>query len=113
MSDADASGAGRQRGPLRPDWGEDWAELACDRCGASWVGPIGEACDWCAVALERMRVWQAEKLLQPELPDRDDARRRHSLEAWAERLARGVEAELITAAEARAAFDRHKDRRSA
>lgn len=107
MTDGHAlDGVGRQVGPLRPDWGEGWAELECDHCGAGWVGPIGEPCAWCAVSLERMRAWQADKLLHPELPDRDDCRRARALKAWAGRLARGVEAELIDADAARRAWKR-------
>ena len=44
----DLPGHGRQAGPLRTEWGDGWAELKCDRCGAGWTGPIGEECGWCA-----------------------------------------------------------------
>lgn len=40
-------GRGFQNGPLRPDWGDGWADLRCDRCGATWVGPLGEVCSFC------------------------------------------------------------------
>lgn len=99
-------GFGEQHGPLRPDWGQGWAELQCSVCEATWVGPIGEPCTWCVDALDNMRRWQAEMLLDPDLPDPDDERYQAALEAWAERLGRGVVAGLITQDQATASIKR-------
>jgi hypothetical protein len=48
-------GYGRQIGPLREDWGNNYAELECDDCGATWVGPIGEVCGHCVERLDEPR----------------------------------------------------------
>jgi hypothetical protein len=99
-------GIGQQTGPLRPDWGDGWADLVCDRCGAGWTGIIGEECWWCWRALERMRQWQAELTLTPPEIDADDERYVGAMEAWAERLAVAVDAEIITEAQADRAWQR-------
>lgn len=49
------SGHGYQAGRMRPDWGDDCAELECDNCHAGWVGPIGETCSWCLQAADEPR----------------------------------------------------------
>jgi hypothetical protein len=99
-------GYGMQVGRLRPDWGPRFADLECCLCEATWVGPIGEQCSWCADALDNMRAWQAEMLLRPELPDHDDQRYDAAVEAWAGRLGRGIAADLITEPQATAAIQR-------
>ncbi len=50
-----SGGHGQQTGPMRPDWGDRHAELTCDHCGATWVGPIGETCGWCVKAVDEPR----------------------------------------------------------
>jgi hypothetical protein len=77
------------------------------------VGPIGEPCSWCTDALDNMRQWQAEILLRPELPDADDDRYEAAVQAWAERLGRGVRAELITESQMVAAISREVRRMAA
>ncbi len=72
-----------------------YRDLRCVSCSATWFGPPGEPCSWCVEALERMRHDQAEILLRPDLPDVDDARYAAGVMAWGERLARGIDAELI------------------
>lgn len=104
------TGVGRQRGALRPNWGASWADLACDRCGATWTGPIDEACAYCAIAEARLVGYQAEILLHPELPDIDDVRRACAVEAWGERLARGVHAGIVKPTQAAHAYEREKRR---
>jgi hypothetical protein len=97
-------GIGRQAGPLRPDYGPDWAELACDQCSATWVGRIGDPCDWCEKALERMRQWAGEDALRPPEVDPDDIRYDARMAAWAGRLRRAVSVGLILEADAVAAL---------
>lgn len=106
-------GFGEQHGPMRPDWGPRFADLECSVCEATWVGPIGEPCSWCRDALEHMQQWQAEILLDPELPDVDDQRYEAAVTAWAERLGRGVKAELISESQMVAAIQREAGRRVA
>lgn len=99
-------GRGRQYGPLRPEWGERWAELHCDLCGYQWVGPLLEWCGRCPDLLDRNRRWQGELLLRGPTIEDDDPRRDDRLRAWAERLARGVDAGVISESQARAALAR-------
>jgi hypothetical protein len=106
-------GHGQQAGILRPEYGDGWAELTCDECDATWVGPIGEACNWCATALDNMRKWQAEKvLLCPEV-DVEDERYVGVMEAWGQRLHVAVTAGLVTADQARLTYERATKRRVA
>lgn len=44
------NGDGRRCGVDRPLFGPGVCELMCSACGASWTGPEGEACWWCAAA---------------------------------------------------------------
>jgi hypothetical protein len=99
-------GIGRSNGVYRPDHGPGMFELDCSACGYGWVGLAGQECNACAVTRERLAKWQAEKLLRPELPDRDSPRFDGAFEAWAERLARGVDAGLVTAHDATKALRR-------
>lgn len=99
-----AHGVGLQAGVARPDFGLNYAELVCVACDASWVGPIGESCPYCAVARELIVEYQATLTLTP--PDVDpehqdyDARMR----GWAGRLSRAVDAGLIEERAASAAW---------
>ena len=106
----DGVGYGEQAGKARPDWGAGWYDLACNLCAATWVGPLHERCAWCQTALDHMRTWQAEILLDPDLPDADDARYKAACEAWAERLGRGVRSALVTEQQAMAALQREARR---
>lgn len=106
-------GTGIKDGPHRPDFGAGWANLTCDTCGATWVGPIGETCEWCATDQENQQRWQAEKLLAPELPDPADVRYPASFLAWGERLARAVTAGLVTKTQAADTYRRHAPRDAA
>lgn len=110
MTRTNAAGHGCQVGPMRPDWGPDWAELACDQCPATWVGPIGEPCRWCAAALDRQRLWQHDLALEPPDVERDAADYTARMKGWAERLAIAVRSGIVTEAEARRAWEREQNR---
>lgn len=99
-------GHGRQDGPIRHDYGPDWADLRCDRCGAGWVGRINEPCDWCARSYELLLEVQRSVLLNPDLPHPEAAERRRAETAWAERLGRAVKAGLLDRKTARVALER-------
>jgi hypothetical protein len=98
-------------------------DLACDACGATWVGEPDGVCPWCVDAAERQQLEQRRVLLFPDwLYDRDHPRyddldevdRRvwdrtrgtPPLRPWDERLARAVQSEIITRVEADAALTR-------
>jgi hypothetical protein len=51
-----------------------------------------------------MRTWQAQKLLTPPTCDADDVTHQHAMRAWCQRLAIGVQADLVTADQARHAL---------
>jgi hypothetical protein len=119
-------GTGRQRGPLRLDYGPTWADLECDVCGATWVGELDDPCGWCedraARDLQDVRraiLWPDWSIPQGEryddLSELDrlvwdttrGIRRGAAVEhAWAERLRQAVEAGIITPAEAEAVINR-------
>lgn len=131
----DFPGVGRIVGRRRREYGPNVYDVRCDRCGAGWCGEDGDSCERCERTLERLQADQRRLLLDPpwlhsdaghprydELSDvdrrvwdrtRGQTRGTDSVEAWAGRLARAVQSGLITQAEARAAFDRAKGRRSA
>ncbi|MDA2979404.1 MAG: hypothetical protein O3B42_06560 [Actinomycetota bacterium] len=92
----------RQRHPPQCDLSERrYADLQCTKCNATWVGPIGETCSWCIDSVDRMQRWQAEKvLIAPENPTEG------ALRAWAQRLKVAVQAELVTADQARRAWQK-------
>ena len=99
-------GVGVQAGPRRPDRGPEYVELECVACGAGWVGALFERCGWCAQALERMQNWQAQLALTPPDVDPDDRSLAERMDAWAQRMATAVQAEIITEDQARAAWNR-------
>jgi hypothetical protein len=103
-------GIGVQQGPLRPDWGDGWADLVCDRCGAGWTGIIGEPCWWCERTLELMRAEQVERSLRPPDIAVDDERYERAMIAWGKRLRDLVAADIITEQQARTAWERHAKR---
>lgn len=100
-------------GRLRPDHGQHYADCRCIACGATWVALPGESCPWCERRRELRDEHQRELLLAApdvETGDHDHDRR---LKAWAERMARGVAAGLVTEAEARRAWAREVARHDA
>lgn len=108
-------GWGARCGRERPDLGPGMADLRCtdESCLATWVGRHGDPCGWCERRLELLREGQAKLLLNPVLPDGDDARHDGAVKAWGERLARGVEAELISEQQALTAWRREVAREHA
>ena len=112
----DGLGVGVIAGHREPDLGPHIWQLACSVCQATWSGRNGDPCPWCVAAAERQRLEQRRLLLYPDwlhedgpryddLSDVDTAvwdrtrcqvRGAGSIEAWAERLARSVQSELIT-----------------
>jgi hypothetical protein len=112
----------------RPDHGTGYQERVCTECDASWVGLADDGCGWCERALERQRADQRLLLLDPphlrtsvgdprydQLCEdsklvwdvtRGQRRGTDSVLAWTQRLARAVEAELITRREAEQAMRR-------
>lgn len=99
-------GHGRQDGPMRLDYGPGWADLRCDRCGATWLGKIAEACAWCDASLALLVEIQRDVVLHPDLPDPDAADRDIAVKAWAERLGRAVAAGIVARDVAERALDK-------
>jgi len=100
------NGVGLQDGRMRPDYGPHWADLRCCACGATWVGVPGDPCGWCTEALRIITEFQAELVCRR--PDVDPAAANYdaAIVAWAERLARAVNAGLIDDATARRVLGR-------
>jgi len=104
------AGVGQQVGPLRTDWGPDWADLQCPICDASWVGRIGSLCYWCCKSLANMIQWQREAVLTPPDMELGDKRRPNALLAWGKRLKVQVDAGNITKEEAERVYKRELGR---
>lgn len=98
-------GTGRLVVP-RPDYGPGWADLQCDQCKATWVGPVGDTCWWCERSRQLVIEHQAEKLTEAPDIDPEDVRYPDGMRRWAGRLADGVKAEIITESQANAAWRR-------
>ena len=84
------TGFGYQIGGARPDMGDGFVELQCDNleCNprATWVGPIGEECAYCAPDAAERR-WAASHrwhLLGEELIAEQERRMREALAKFAE-----------------------------
>jgi hypothetical protein len=107
LVDEGGIGWGRQCGPLRPDWGDDWAELECTICRAGWVGPIGEPCGWCLRTHDLLLEAHRRVLLWPTAEQLDGDMKRAD---WARRLAGAVVHDVIAEHEARAALARVESR---
>lgn len=87
-----------------PGRSTDPNDLSCARCGATWVGLMGEDCFYCWRTFSQMVDHQADRTLQPPEFDVDD--RQAALVAWAKRLAIAVKAGLVTEQQARRALAR-------
>lgn len=86
----------------------DGASVRCTSCGATWKGATGDRCGWCAQSYAIMLDHQADIVLTP--PDFDvdmhDDEIERRMVAWAERLERAVEADIVTHDEAERALRR-------
>ena len=102
-------GVGEQCGPARVEWGDGIYELSCTVCTATWVGPIGEPCQWCERADARMRAETVRMLLRRPDVDPADGRYDDVITAWGKRLARAVSTGLIDDGTARRAWKRAGD----
>lgn len=85
--------------PTGPRDDDGFAPCRCARCGATTalydrVAPF-TACRWCVSAFELQLQHQAELVLAPPEIDHDDAGFAKALDAWAERLERAVDADVI------------------
>lgn len=110
MEQVTLDGHGYQVGPLRPDWGPQWADLACDACGATWTGPIGEPCWYCARARQLMLDHQAAATLTPPDVEPDDIGYTTAVGAWLDRMTIAAEAGIIARDELRRAWDKETRR---
>lgn len=74
--EGDARGIGFQVGQLRPEIGEGFAQLQCSDCGATWTGPPGEACEYCAPdAHDRRMATEHRRLELVQRLDREERQR--------------------------------------
>lgn len=111
----------------RPDHGPGFQQRTCP-CAASWVGQPDDRCDWCARRSDRLRADERRLLLDPPwlrssdgdprydaLDETDRAvwdrtrgqdRGADSLATYHDRLVRAVETGLLSAAQARRAWER-------
>lgn len=89
-------GVGLQSGPARPEYGPLEYDLTCCCCGASWTGIPGDPCGWCQRAMQIQVAHQADLLLTAPDIDPNDITYEARMSAWAERLAIGIDAGLIT-----------------
>ena len=102
----DRSTGAVQIGLHRPDHGPEFFEVACPICQASWVGPIGDLCWFCAQAAEHQRRCEAQLVIVPPDVDRCSAKYVAAMSAWAARLANAVRAEIISEPNAYAVWNR-------
>jgi hypothetical protein len=75
--------------------------VQCSACEASWIGTIGESCDWCQRHLDALHHHQATAVLTPP-ESRDEA----SMVSWAQRMHSAVTAGLVPIEQARHAYDK-------
>lgn len=76
--------------------GDGWHDLACNTCGATWVGRSHDPCWWCEQHRQHLQEHQVELLSRPPDVDPDDKRYEQTMTAWGQRLARAAEAGLMT-----------------
>lgn len=84
----------------------DDQDLTCCACDATWTGPAGEPCYYCARAHQIQLNHQAELVTTPPDVDPDDTTYQPRMQAWATRMRTAIEAGIITDTEARTAWRR-------
>jgi len=89
----------------------DGAHQRCVRCGATWEGVIGQTCKWCWTEYDSLLHLSAQAVLIAPDVDIDDVRHTDALRAWAGRLERAVDTELITRQAAKSALQKEVSRR--
>jgi len=92
----DGQGIAVQAGGHRPDHGPEYYDVTCTLCHATWVGRLLDDCTWCQDARARDLIWQAELTLTPPDVDPDDTLYDTRMAAWGERVARAVDAGIVT-----------------
>lgn len=100
-------------GPRHPEWGDDQYDCTCARCGATHIAAPLEACPWCIDSVHARNQHQRELLLTP--PDVDPADQNFAavVNAWGDRMERGILAGLITRSQADAVWRREARRGAA
>lgn len=81
----------------------DLNDLTCVRCGATWVGFVGDNCWWCWRSHASMLEHQADLVMRGPEPAED---RMVALAVWAKRLAVAVKGGIVTEQQARRALAR-------
>jgi hypothetical protein len=99
-------GVGLQTGPLHPEYGPLEADLTCCCCQAGWTGVPGDPCQWCQRERQIQIDYQIDLLLRWPDTNPDDTTYEARMRAWADRMAIGVKAGLITTRQAETAWAR-------
>jgi hypothetical protein len=99
-------GIGLPTGPARPEYGPLEYGLTCICCKATWTGIPGDPCPWCETHIGQQRMWQIDLLLEPPDIDPQDINYADRMKGWAARMQVGIDAGLVTRAEADAAWKR-------
>lgn len=78
-----------------PGASADDRHLTCCACGATWIGPPGEPCYYCARSRRIQLEHQAELVLTPPDIDPDDINYETRMSAWGQRLIVAARAGII------------------
>ena len=81
-------------------------DLTCTACEATWYGPPGEHCHYCARSRRIQLDHQASLVLEPPDVDPDDTLWAARMEAWVDRLKVAAMAGVVTQNEALHAITR-------
>ena len=75
---------------------DDPDDLTCATCKATWSGTVGESCAYCVRWAELACQWQVDDLLTMPDVDVESDQFDQKMTAWAKRLRRAVDNEIIT-----------------